>query len=85
MLTQTNLQREIVLKTLDRKVAAGDVLGTLKLTDDFGNVKEIDLVAMADAATDNTREYVILSALSLGSLAVCAAAATFLRKRKSRA
>ena len=85
MLTQTNLQREIVLKTLDRKVAAGDVLGTLKLTDDFGNVREIDLVAMADAATDNTREYVILSALSLGSLAVCAAAATFLRKRKSRA
>ena len=85
MLTQTNLQREIVLKTLDRKVAAGDVLGTLKLTDDFGNVREIELVAMADAATDNTREYVILSALSLGSLAICAVAATFLRKRKSRA
>ena len=83
MLTQTNLQREIILKTLDRKVTAGDVLGTLKLTDDFGNVKEIDLVAMADAATDNTREYVILSALSLGSLAVCAVAATFLRRKRA--
>ena len=83
MLTQTNLQQEIILKTLDRKVSAGDVLGTLKLTDDFGNVKEIDLVAMADAVTDNTREYVILSGISLGSLAASVVAATFLRRKRA--
>ena len=39
--------------------------------------------AMADAATDNTREYVILSGISLGSLAASVVAATFLRRKRA--
>ena len=84
MLTQTALQREVTLDEIGRTVKAGDVLGKLKLTDDFGNVKELDLVAAADAATDMTTEYLIMTGLSLGSLAILAVISTFLRK-KSRA
>ena len=60
------------------------MLGKLTLTDDFGNVREIDLVAAADAITDMSTEYLIMTGLSLGSLAVLAVISTFLRK-KSRA
>jgi len=84
MLTQTTLQREIVLNEIARQVKTGDVLGVLKLTDDFGNVKELDLVAMNDAITDRSTEYLIMTGLSVGSLAILAVVSTFLRK-KSRA
>jgi len=84
MLTQTALQREVTLDEIGRTVKAGDVLGKLKLTDDFGNVREIELVAAADAKTDMTTEYLIMTGLSLGSLAILAVISTFLRK-KSRA
>lgn len=84
MLTQTALQREVTLDEIGRTVKAGDVLGALKLTDDFGNVREIELVAAADAKTDMTTEYLIMTGLSLGSLAILAVISTFLRK-KSRA
>jgi hypothetical protein len=83
MLTQTTLQQEVVLDQIGRSVKAGDVLGKLKLTDDFGNVKELDLVAAADAATDMTTEYLTMTGLSLGSLAVLAVISTLLRKRKT--
>ena len=83
MLTQTALQQEVVLDQIGRSVKAGDVLGKLKLTDDFGNVKELDLVAAADAATDMTTEYLTMTGLSLGSLAVLAVISTLLRKRKT--
>jgi D-alanyl-D-alanine carboxypeptidase len=83
MLTQTTLQQEVVLDQIGRSVKAGDVLGKLKLTDDFGNIREIDLVAAADAATDMTTEYLTMTGLSLGSLAVLAVISTLLRKRKT--
>ena len=84
MLTRTSLQREIVLNEIGRQVKAGDVLGVLKLTDDFGNVKEIELTAMNDAVTDRSTEYMIMTGLSVGSIALLAVISTFLRK-KSRA
>ncbi len=85
MLTQTALQREVTLGEIGRAVKAGDVLGKLKLTDDFGNVKELDLVAAADAKTDMTTEYLIMTGLALGSLAILAVISTFLRKKKTHA
>ena len=84
MLTQTALQQEVVLGEIGRQVKTGDVLGLLRLTDDFGNVKELDLVAANDAITDRSTEYLIMTGLSVGSLAILAVVSSFLRK-KSRA
>ena len=84
VLTRGTLAAETVLYPVEKKVSAGDVLGKLRLTDAFGNVKEVDLIAMNDAVTDRTAEYTILSAISIGTMVTCAVAATFLRKRRSR-
>ena len=73
-----------MLGEIGRQVKTGDVLGLLRLTDDFGNVKELDLVAANDAITDRSTEYLIMTGLSVGSLAILAVVSSFLRK-KSRA
>ena len=60
-------------------VKAGDRLGTLTLTDDFGNVKEIALVAATDAKTDSTLLYA-----GIGTAVVVAAAVVVLAAKKKK-
>ena len=42
MLTQDTLQRTVSLNEIGKEVKAGDMLGTLTLTDDFGNIRVIN-------------------------------------------
>ncbi len=79
MLTQSNLQRTVSLNNIGKEVKAGDKLGMLTLTDDFGNVKEIALIAAADAKTDSTLLYV-----SIAAGAVIAAVAVLLMTKKKK-
>lgn len=84
MLTQTNLQQTVTLNEIGKEVKAGDVLGKLTLTDDFGNVKEIDLVAVADAKTDLAFEYIVILGITAACVVLMAVAA-LIRKKKSHA
>lgn len=79
MLTQNTLQRQVTLDVIGKEVKAGDRLGTLTLTDDFGNVKEIALVAAADAKTDSTLLYA-----GIGAAVVVAAAVVVLAAKKKK-
>lgn len=79
MLTQNTLQRQVTLDAIGKEVKAGDRLGTLILTDDFGNVKEVALLAAADAKTDSTLLYV-----GIGAAVVVAAAVIVLATKKKK-
>lgn len=79
MLTQNTLQRQVTLDAIGKEVKAGDRLGTLTLTDDFGNVKEVALLAAADAKTDSTLLYVGIAA---AAVAVAAAVLLVTKKKK---
>ena len=79
MLTQNTLQRQITLNEIGKEVKAGDMLGTLTLTDDFGNIREIPLLAAADAKTDSTLLYAGIGAVAV---VLVAAALVLTKKRK---
>ncbi len=79
MLTQNALQRQITLNEIGKEVKAGDMLGTLTLTDDFGNIREIPLLAAADAKTDSTLLYAGIGAVAV---VLVAAALVLTKKRK---
>jgi len=81
MLTQDALQRTVSLNEISKDVKAGDKLGTLTLTDDFGNIKEIALLAAADAKTDSTLLYVCAGAGVVTVGAVLGIIVTLLKKR----
>lgn len=80
MLTQTTLQQTILLNEIGREVKAGDGVGILTLIDDFGNVKQVELLAAADAKTDNTLLYVGIAAAAVVVVAV--AAIVLVKKKK---
>ena len=81
MLTKTALERKVTLMDIGKEVKAGDVVGKLTLTDDFGNVKEVDLLAAADARTNNIPVYVGMAAAAAG----IAAAVILVRKKRVKA
>ena len=70
LLTQTAVQKTVTLNEIGKEVKAGDVLGILTLTDDFGNVKEVNLLAAADAVTEGGMTVVLIAAAALVSVAI---------------
>ncbi len=61
---------EIALYEIGGAVKGGDVLGTLTLRDEFGNVRETALVAAADAATNPVPAGLLIGAGALIAAAV---------------
>lgn len=84
MLTQTSVQQTVTLGEIGKEVKAGDVLGVLQLTDDFGNVKEVELVAVNDAKTDTSFEYTVILGITAACVVLMAVTA-LLRKKKTHA
>ena len=70
LLTQTAVQKTVTLNEIGKEVKAGDVLGVLALTDDFGNVKEVNLLAAADAVTEGGMTVVLIAAAALVAVAI---------------
>ena len=71
LLTQTEIQKTITLNEIGKEVKAGDVLGVVTMTDDFGNVKEVNLLAAADAVTEtNVTAIVLIAAAAVVAVAV---------------
>ena len=70
LLTQTAVQKTVTLNEIGKEVKAGDVLGVLTLTDDFGNVKEVNLLAAADAVTEGGMTVVLIAAAALVAVAI---------------
>ena len=84
MLTQTSVQQTVTLGEIGKEVKAGDVLGVLQLTDDFGNVKEVELVAVNDAKTDTSFEYTVILGITAACVVLMAVTA-LIRKKKTHA
>ena len=59
-----------LMEEIGKEVKAGDVLGVLTLTDDFGNVKEVNLLAAADAVTEGGMTVVLIAAAALVAVAI---------------
>ena len=51
ILSQTDVEPDMEFYELGETVAAGDVIGKLTYSDEFGNVRSTDIIAEADAAT----------------------------------
>lgn len=82
VLVSDSLNVELVAADdLGKSVKKGDTVGKAVITDDFGNTKEVAIIAAADAAT-NPLEYVILAVILV---AVAAVVVLVIKKRKSAA
>ena len=83
LLTQTEIQKTITLNEIGKEVKAGDVLGVVTMTDDFGNVKEVNLLAASDAVTEtNVTAIVLIAAAAVVAVAVVV---VFAKKGKAAA
>lgn len=81
-LTKGDMKVELVAADdLGKSVKKGDTVGKAVFTDDFGNTREVALLAAADAAT-NPLEYGIVAVIVI---AAAAAIVPVIKKRKSGA
>lgn len=81
-LAQGELQVELIAADdLGKAVKQGDIVGKAVITDDFGNTKEVNLIAAADAST-NVLQYALVV---VPVIAVVAIVVLVLKKRKQGA